>query len=134
MKTVFIFYLLAFNIQLSAQQIVFDNLEINYGEIPKGDDGLRVFKFKNTGNSPLIISDIKRSCGCTTPEFTKEPIMPGEKGEIFVRYDTQRVGLFNKTLTVYSNDPINKSVQLKILGVIKDLQEIPSKEKSLFKN
>mgnify|MGYP002063185881 CR=1 FL=1 len=65
--------------------------------------GVRIFKFKNTGNAPLIVSDVKSSCGCTIPKKPKDPIMPGESGEIEVKYDTKRVAPIRKTVTVISN-------------------------------
>jgi hypothetical protein len=92
----------------------------------QGDNGLRIFKFKNTGNAPLVISDVQKTCGCTSPDYTKTPIMPGETGEIKVSYDTNRIGQFTKFVTVFSNDPENNSVQLKIYGNIKAKESLPS--------
>ena len=64
------------------------------------------FEFKNTGNSPLIIQRVSASCGCTTPKYTKEPILPGKTGKIDVRYSTvRRPGNFRKNVTVYTNVP-----------------------------
>ena len=79
--------------QANAQaKIEFKTDVIDYGEIAKGSDGVRTFEFTNTGDAPLIISNVKSSCGCTVPSIPKEPIMPGESGEIAVKYDTNRVG------------------------------------------
>ncbi|MCP9201402.1 DUF1573 domain-containing protein [Gramella sp. GC03-9] len=90
---------------------------IDYGEIKKGSDGVRVFEFTNTGEVPLVIEDVKSSCGCTIPKKPKDPIMPGKTGEIEVKYDTKRVGPIRKTVTVYSNaeEPVKA---LKIKGVV----------------
>ena len=77
---------------------------VDYGTIEKGADPLRKFKFTNTGTEPLIIKDAKGSCGCTVPTYPKEPIMPGETSEIEVRYDTQRVGMFTKSVTLTTNE------------------------------
>ena len=66
-------------------------------------DGNRTFKFKNTGKTPLIITAVKGSCGCTVPTKPKEPIMPGKTGEIKVKYATDRLGRFSKTVTITSN-------------------------------
>ncbi len=77
---------------------------IDYGTIEKGGDPIRKFKFTNTGNEPLIIKTAKGSCGCTVPTYPKEPIMPGESNVIEVRYDTQRVGMFTKTVTLTTNE------------------------------
>lgn len=64
------------------------------------------FEFTNTGKSPLIIQRVSASCGCTTPSYSKEPILPGKKGKITARYSTKgRPGVFNKTVAVYTNVP-----------------------------
>jgi hypothetical protein len=75
----------------------------DYGEIDQGADGTCVFTITNTGNAPLIISLCKGSCGCTVPVCTKEPIAPGASTEVSVKYDTKRLGLINKTVTITSN-------------------------------
>ena len=88
----------------SAQaKIKFKTETIDYGQIEKGSDGVRVFEFTNIGNADLIIQDVKSSCGCTVPEKPKDPVAPGKTGVIKVKYDTQRVGKIRKTITVYSN-------------------------------
>ncbi|SDS61767.1 DUF1573 domain-containing protein [Gramella sp. MAR_2010_147] len=100
-------------------KIEFKSETIDYGEIMKGSDGLRVFEFTNIGDAPLVIEDVKSSCGCTVPKKPEEPIMPGETGKIEVKYDTKRVGPIRKTVTVYSNaDEPTKA--LKIKGLVKD--------------
>lgn len=100
-------------------KIEFKTETIDYGTIEKGADGLRTFEFTNTGEAPLIISDVKSSCGCTVPKWTKEPIMPGESGEIQVKYDTNRVNPIRKTVTVISN-AATPTVALKIKGTVVD--------------
>ncbi len=87
---------------------------IDYGKIALNADGLRTFKFKNVGKSPLVISDIKSSCGCTVPKKPAGPIMPGDTGEIEVKYATNRPGGFSKSITVSSNadEPV-KTLQIK---------------------
>lgn len=87
---------------------------IDYGKIALNADGVRTFKFKNVGKSPLVISDIKSSCGCTVPKKPAGPIMPGDSGEIEVKYDTNRPGGFSKSITVSSNanEPV-KNLQIK---------------------
>ncbi len=97
----------------------FKSETIDYGEIKKGSDGLRVFEFINTGDAPLVIEDVKSSCGCTVPKKPEEPIMPGEKGEIEVKYDTKRPGPIRKTVTVYSNADVPVKA-LKIKGTVID--------------
>lgn len=95
-------------------KIEFKSETIDYGEIKKGSDGVRVFEFTNTGNSPLVIENVTSSCGCTIPKKPENPIMPGETGEIEVKYDTKRVGPIRKTVTVYSNaDEPTKALKIK---------------------
>ena len=97
--------------------IKFEKMEHDYGTISQGADGNCVFKFKNTGNEPLIISDVRKSCGCTTPTWSAEPILPSQSGVIKVGYDTNKVGPFSKTITVISNAN-NPSVELTIKGSV----------------
>lgn len=100
--------------------MTFESTTIDYGTIDKGAEPLRKFKFTNTGNEPLIIKSAKGSCGCTVPNYSKEPIMPGESSVIEVRYDTQRVGAFNKTVTITTNESGNDSRTLTIKGKVND--------------
>ncbi len=87
----------------SNADIKFDKTVHDYGNITQGDNGECVFKFKNTGKEPLIITMCQGSCGCTVPQCPKDPILPGKTGEIKVKYDTQRVGPIAKSVTVQSN-------------------------------
>lgn len=110
---IFVFVGFAAQAQETAK-IEFKSEVIDYGEIPKGSDGVRVFEFTNTGTVPLVITDVTSSCGCTIPEKPSGPIAPGESGEIKVKYDTSRVGPIRKTVTVYSNaDVPAKSIKIK---------------------
>lgn len=93
----------------SAQKVggptmAFDKTEIDYGTIQQNSDPLRKFKFKNTGTEPLVIKSAQGSCGCTVPSYKKEPVMPGESSEIEVRYATDRIGAFTKTVTLTTNE------------------------------
>lgn len=81
----------------------FETTEIDYGTINQNADGERIFKFTNTGDAPIVISQVKTSCGCTVPSYSKVPVQPGEGGEIKVKYATNRIGKFRKTITVLSN-------------------------------
>jgi hypothetical protein len=83
--------------------IDFESEVIDYGSIVQNSNGLKVFSFTNKGNAPLLITDVKTSCGCTVPTYSKEAILPGEVGQIKVKYDTKRLGSFSKTITVISN-------------------------------
>ena len=91
----------------SAQSISFDKTTYDYGTVKTGADGHRMFTVKNTGDKPLIISRVQASCGCTTPEWSQDPIMPGKTAQIKVGYNTTIVGPFTKIIEVYSNDPEN---------------------------
>ena len=109
----------------------FEEDVIDYGDIAYNSDGNRAFKFTNIGKTPLIISQVKGSCGCTVPTKPEEPIMPGEVGEIKVKYATNRVGPFSKTVTITSNASEQKKV-LRIKGrVLKDEPEDLEKKKSI---
>lgn len=112
--------LLGFSLTAQDKQakIEFKSETVDYGEIAKGSDGVRVFEFTNTGSVPLIISKVSSSCGCTIPKKPEGPIMPGESGEIQVKYDTKRVGPIRKAITVISNADTPTKV-LKIKGVVK---------------
>ena len=87
----------------NAPVMTFEKETIDYGSIDKGSDGKRVFKFTNTGKSPLKIVKVKSSCGCTIPSYPKEDIMPGESNVIEVKYNTNRVGRFSKSVSIYTN-------------------------------
>ena len=105
--------------QEKVAKIMFKTDTIDYGTIEKGSDGLRIFEFTNTGNAPLIITDVKSTCGCTIPKKPDGPIMPGETGKIEVKYDTNRVNPIRKTITVTSNAD-TPTVALKIKGEVID--------------
>lgn len=105
--------------QVAGPQIDFDRTEHDYGEIEQGANGKTEFVFTNTGTEPLIISKAKGSCGCTVPTWPKEPIAPGAKGTIEVKYDTKRVGPISKSVTITSNSVDNSTFLLKIKGSVK---------------
>jgi len=121
-KLVLVLFVGMLGITLTAQdkaaKIEFKSETVDYGEIAKGADGVRVFEFTNTGNAPLIISKVSSSCGCTIPKKPEEPILPGATGEIQVKYDTNRVGPIRKAITVISNAD-TPTIVLKIKGEIK---------------
>jgi hypothetical protein len=101
----------------NAPEITFEASTHDFGTLKKGDECSYEFKFTNTGKEPLIISNCQASCGCTTPACPKEPIGPGSSGVIKVKYDSNRVGVFTKTVTVTSNAK-TPSVTLMIKGTI----------------
>jgi hypothetical protein len=90
----------------------------DYGNIKYDGDPYCSFEFKNTGNEPLIISNAKGSCGCTVPEWPKEPIAPGAKGAIRVKYDTKRPGPINKSVTITSNAINSPDMIIRIKGEV----------------
>jgi len=105
----------------------FKSETIDYGKINKNADGNRSFTFKNTGKSPIVITSVKGSCGCTVATKPTKPIMPNETAEIGVKYATNRIGAFSKTITVTSNAS-EKSKVLRIKGsVIKNDITVASK-------
>lgn len=118
-----------------AQEIKFETTTINYGKIEKGSDGVRIFKFTNVGNAPLIIQNAVGSCGCTVPTYSKEPIMPGQSSEISVRYDTQREGMFTKNVTVTTNSIKGDTERLVITGEVfyKNTNLIPTNSEGFTK-
>ena len=104
--------------------MTFDVTTIDYGTIDKGSDPLRKFKFTNTGNEPLIIKTAKGSCGCTVPTYPQEPIMPGETKTIDVSYDTNRPGVFTKTVTLTTNEtPESHTLTIKGEVIVPPAQE-----------
>lgn len=113
-KFIFTFTLMAFMAGwVKAQNgpvMTFEKVEIDYGNVPQNGDGLRTFKFKNTGTEPLIIKNARGSCGCTVPKWPNEPIKPGQTASIEVKYATDRLGTFTKTITVETNEAVEKHV------------------------
>lgn len=101
----------------NAAEIVFEKEVHDFGTIEYGGNGIYDFKFSNTGNSPLIISNARGSCGCTVPKWPKEPIAKGQSGSINVVYDTKRPGPFTKTITISSNAKTPSKV-ITIKGVV----------------
>lgn len=100
-------------------EINFKETNHDFGAIPFKGNGSYEFVFVNTGNEPLILSQPKSSCGCTVPEWPKQPILPGESNVIKVTYkNTDRPGSFNKYVTVFSNALENKEVKLHIKGTV----------------
>ena len=101
-----IIFTLCSNISFSqAAKIEFSAKEntIDYGKVTKASDsGIRVFEFTNTGNAPLVITNVLSTCGCTVPTKPEAPIMPGKKGKIEVKYN-MATGPIRKTITVESN-------------------------------
>ncbi|WP_162902789.1 DUF1573 domain-containing protein [Taibaiella koreensis] len=87
--------------------VSFTEAHYDFGKVKEGGKIKHAFKFKNTGQHPLMISDVITSCGCTVPSFSKEPVLPGKEGEVVAEFNTKgRVGKNHKSLIVVSNsDP-----------------------------
>ena len=117
---------------INSQEFKFEQETIDYGKIIKGSEGERTFVFTNIGDAPLIIQSIKSSCGCTVPKKPENPIMPGEKGEIKVSYDTKRIGGFSKQITILSNAITVRKI-VKIKGFVSNVALL-EKEKSILSN
>jgi len=98
--------------------IQFNSLVHDYGNIHKGDNGVCHFEFKNTGKADLLLTNVSSSCGCTVPDWPKDPIPPGQTASIKVKYDTNRVGGINKNVYVDSN--AGERVTLTIKGNVSD--------------
>lgn len=97
--------------------IEFKSVNHDFGKLDYKGDASYYFEFKNTGKAPLILTSVTASCGCTTPEWPKEPILPGKTGKIKVTYNSSIVGVFTKLVYVYSNSSTNM-VTLTIKGEI----------------
>lgn len=101
-------------------KIEFKTETINYGTVVKGEDsGVRYFEFTNTGDAPLLITNVRSSCGCTVPSYPKTPIAPGKSDKIEVKYN-MATGPISKTITVETN-AVNKNkgvVPLRIKGTV----------------
>lgn len=91
----------------------------DFGVIKEGEKVEHEFKFTNTGSSPLIVSNVQASCGCTTPEYSKNPIAPGEEGSVKVVFNSAgQAGKQHKVVTVTSN-AASKHTQLHLRGEVK---------------
>lgn len=134
MKKIILFVVvLVSGIGFSQAKIEFKDKDntIDYGTVSKDNDsGIRTFEFTNTGNEPLILTNVKSTCGCTIPTFSKDPILPGKTGKIEVKYN-MNPGPIVKTITVESNavNVENGLVAIKIKGLVVVKPEINILEK-----
>jgi hypothetical protein len=101
----------------------------DFGKIPEGPSATYAFEFRNVGNAPLLIQNASASCGCTSPVWPKEPILPGKKGKVTVTYNTTGRGNqpFDKQVYITSNVPTenNKPVELHIKGFVNPASSTP---------
>lgn len=125
-------FLLSFNAfsQNKGPAIKFVFVEYDYGTIYQGGDGSSDFKFKNTGDEPLVLSSVRSSCGCTVPSWPKDPILPGQSASIKVTYDTKRIGAISKQISVVSNAVADPNLTLSIKGTVlqKPNEVLPEKQ------
>ncbi len=132
-KLILLSVFLMSGIVFSQAKIEFKDKEntIDYGTVSKdSDSGVRAFEFTNTGDAPLIITNVQSTCGCTVPSKPTEPIMPGKTGKIEVKYN-MNPGPIRKSITVESNasNYENGRVTLKIKGTVVEKQEVSPLEK-----
>ena len=99
------------------KEIWFEEHLHDYGEILEDSDGSWSFAFKNLGVEAIVINRVRSTCGCTVPDWPKEPVEPGESGEITVKYNTAQTGTFLKSVFVYSS-AVNSPVKLQIKGKV----------------
>ncbi len=137
-KVLGFFALMLMVVGVNAQNTVATGPEISvdkevhdYGTIEKGGDPFCYFEVTNTGTEPLVISNAKGSCGCTVPEWSREPVMPGKTTKIKVRYDTKRVGPINKSVTLTSNAVNEPTMVLRIKGNVKAPAKTVAPEKEI---
>lgn len=103
---------------IGGPEISFEKDVHDFGKMKQYGDASCEFVFKNTGNAPLIISNSRGSCGCTVPDWPREPIAPGATGVIKVKYDSKRVGPINKSVTITSNAVNSPTQVIRITGNI----------------
>ena len=139
-RIVLLFAFVGFSFVASAQgakiEFIAKDNTVDFGRVYKEtDSGLRTFEFKNTGDAPLIISNVQSTCGCTVPSKPTEPIMPGKSGKIDVKYNMSP-GPIRKTITVESNatNVEGGRVAIKIKGevLVKEEVNVLEKKKSVM--
>lgn len=128
MKHVFSLLLtLLVSVAAQAQGVLTFEKELHdFGSVPEGTLATHEFRFRNTGNQPIIIANVQASCGCTTPDWTKTPVLPGKTGMVKAVYSSAgRPGVFNKTVTVTSNATTPSTV-LTIKGNVLNKEQVKS--------
>ncbi|WP_400190274.1 DUF1573 domain-containing protein [Hymenobacter sp. B81] len=114
--------------KVNGPQITFTELKHDFGKIKQGDVAEHVFKFKNTGTAPLVISNIGTTCGCTTPDWTRDPVMPGKTGTITAKFNSAgKMGMQNKVLTIESN-AAGGNTSIAMIGEVLDPAAAPTAE------
>jgi hypothetical protein len=130
MRTIIaLFFIALLPLAMAAQSgplIQLDKQVHDYGTIAQGANGDCAFTITNTGDAPLIITNCKGSCGCTVPKCDTEPILPGQKSTISVRYDTKRTGPINKSVTISSNAANEPEKVVRIKGMVEGTAGAPA--------
>lgn len=119
----------------NAPKIVFKENEFDFKSVDEGPKITHEFIFTNKGKEALVLSNVKASCGCTTPVWPKEPILPGQEGKILVTYNTSgRPGPFTKTITITSNaDEPNKVITIRgTVTAVPEKNTVPVKEGNML--
>ncbi|MBC6611329.1 DUF1573 domain-containing protein [Hymenobacter sp. BT507] len=106
--------------KVAGPNIQFEESKYDFGSVAQGDIVEHTFKFKNTGTAPLVISNIGVSCGCTTPDWTRDPVMPGKTGSVTAKFNSAgKMGMQNKVLTIESNSASGNAM-VSLVGEVKD--------------
>jgi hypothetical protein len=92
--------------------LVLKEASYSFGKIPQGRPVIHVFEIANTGKDPILLENVQASCGCTTPEWSREPIAPGATTTIKVGYNAYADGHFNKTVTIFYNNGQTKALMI----------------------
>ena len=125
-------------VPVDGAKIKFQETAHDFGVVSEGTKAKHTFEFMNNGTEPLILTNVKASCGCTTPKWPREPIMPGTTGEIQVIYNSKnRPGKFNKAVTIQSNAVDNPTMRVFIKGEVQKVQAVPTvptQEKSIIES
>ncbi len=117
--------------QSGSSKIKFTEMEHDFGNQVQGKPVTYEFEFTNTGTEPIVLENVKASCGCTTPIWTKEPVMPGKKGTIKAQYNMAREGAFRKSITVTTKD--GENITLYISGnAIPQKQGVDDADKNML--
>ncbi|MBW3130950.1 DUF1573 domain-containing protein [Hymenobacter profundi] len=106
--------------KVAGPNIQFEESKYDFGSVAQGGIVEHTFKFKNTGTAPLVISNIGVSCGCTTPDWTRDPVMPGKTGSVTAKFNSAgKMGMQNKVLTIESNSAAGNAM-VSLVGEVKD--------------
>ncbi len=120
-KTILLIMVFLSSALYARSAVRFDRVVHDFGTIPQSTIVNATFSFKNTGGSPLVIERVKTSCGCTNTNLSKKELKPGEQGTLEIAFDSEGYsGKVTRTITVYTNDPENSEVKLKIVANVTD--------------